>query len=196
MAHALIGVVVGKIVNQVFETIKNIREFVPTLERSIETSNALDPLVEQIKGYNDSLARPREEIERLEKHTDDKELIRKSKKLSLNLWKFLLFPGQRAKLLKQDEAFQRYLSLVQLENKRDLMEVLTHLKDNHVNQSRGLYGAPQEPEFIGMVRQFNELKDELMKDGASVLVLTGLGGSGKTTLAKKLCWDPQVKGSN
>ncbi|XP_024639595.1 probable disease resistance protein At5g66900 isoform X3 [Medicago truncatula] len=179
MADPLSGIVVGKIVNQTFETVKNARDFGPTLEKSIETSKALDPLVEQIKGYNYSLGRPREEIERLEKYTDNKELIRKSKKLSLNLWKFLLFSGQRAKLLKQYEAFQRYLSLVQVENKRDLMEVLTHLKGNQVNQIRGLYGAPQEPEFIGMVKQFNELKVELMKDGASVLVLTGLGGSGK-----------------
>jgi len=196
MAAALTGVVVGKIVNQAFETIKNVREFDSTLERSIETSNALEPLVEQIKGYNDALDRPREEMERLEKHTDNKELIKQSKKLSLNLWKFLLFPGQRAKLLKQYEAFQRYLSLVQIENKRDLMEVLTHLKGNHVNQIRGLSGAPEKPEFIGMIRQFNELKDELMKGGSSVLVLTGLGGSGKTTLAKNLCWDPLIKGSN
>ncbi|AES94769.1 putative powdery mildew resistance protein, RPW8 [Medicago truncatula] len=195
MADALSGVVVGKIVNQAYETIKNIQEFVPTLERSIEISNALEPLAEQIKVFNDVLDRPREEIERLEKHIrEGKELVQKSKKLSLNLWKCLLFPGQRAKLQKQNEDFLRYLSLVQVENKRDLMEVLTHVKDNHVNQIRGLCGAPQEPEFIGMVKQFNELKVELMKDGASVLVLTGLGGSGKTTLAKKLCWEQEIKG--
>ncbi|XP_058784343.1 probable disease resistance protein At5g66900 [Vicia villosa] len=45
-----------------------------------------------------------------------------------------------------------------------------------------------------MVEPLNKLKMELVKDGVSVLVLTGLGGSGKSILAKKRCWHPQIKG--
>jgi adenylylsulfate kinase-like enzyme len=35
----------------------------------------------------------------------------------------------------------------------------------------------------------------MMNDGVFVHVLTGLGGSGKTTLEKKLCSDSQINGT-
>ncbi|KAG4987838.1 hypothetical protein JHK85_030821 [Glycine max] len=54
-------------------------------------------------------------------------------------------------------------------------------------------GAIEEPECIGMDQHLKQLKIDLLKDGVSVLVLTGLGESGKTTLAKKICWNPQIK---
>ncbi|KAL5184416.1 putative disease resistance protein [Glycine soja] len=58
------------------------------------------------------------------------------------------------------------------------------------------FGVPEEPEFtVGLDAPLRELKMELLKEGVSIIVLTGLGGSGKTTLATKLCWDEQVIGS-
>ncbi|XP_057416610.1 probable disease resistance protein At5g66900 [Lotus japonicus] len=57
------------------------------------------------------------------------------------------------------------------------------------------YGVPANPEFtVGVDVPLNKLKVELLKDGTKVLVLSGLGGSGKTTLATKLCLDEQIKG--
>jgi len=207
MADALSGAVVGEIVKKALQTIKKGREFGPTLERNIETLNTLAPLVKEIKGYNDLLDQPSEEIERLEKHIrEGEELVRKSKKLTL--WNFLSFPGYQGKLKKKDEGLKRHLSVnVQLENKKDLIKVLNKVdgileilmrKENlgqfDGNQIRGLCGAPEEPQCMGVDEPLNKLKIELMKDGVSVLVLTGLGGSGKSTLAKKLCWNPQIKG--
>ncbi|RHN54124.1 putative transcription factor interactor and regulator LIM family [Medicago truncatula] len=75
-----------------------------------------------------------------------------------------------------------------------ILEILMKMDQFDRNQIRGLCGAPEEPVCMGMDEPLNKLKIELMKDGVSVLVLTGLGGSGKTTLAKKLCWEPQIKG--
>nr|KYP47976.1 putative disease resistance protein At5g66900 family [Cajanus cajan] len=57
------------------------------------------------------------------------------------------------------------------------------------------FGVPEKPEFIvGLDVTLSKLKMELLKEGVSIILLTGFGGSGKTTLATKLCWDEQVKG--
>ncbi|KAL2962927.1 hypothetical protein AAZX31_17G171700 [Glycine max] len=57
------------------------------------------------------------------------------------------------------------------------------------------FDVPEEPEFIvGLDAPLSELKMELLKEGVSIIVLTGLGGSGKTTLITKLCWDELVIG--
>ncbi|XP_073220429.1 protein DA1-related 5-like [Cicer arietinum] len=211
LSGGAVGAVMGEIVKHAIQTIKKGRDFGPTLEMNIETLNTLAPLVEEMKRYSDLLDRSRDEIERLEKHiTEGQELVTKSKKL--NRWKFPSFPRYQSKLQKKDEALQRHLSVnVQVENRRDLMEVLGKVNgileilmrkenlgqfnnNNIGNQIKGLNGAPEEPECLGMVEPLNKLKIELLKDGVSVLVLTSLGGSGKSTLAKKICWDPQIKG--
>ncbi|KAL2333610.1 hypothetical protein Fmac_014823 [Flemingia macrophylla] len=57
------------------------------------------------------------------------------------------------------------------------------------------FGVPEKQEFsVGLDVPLSKLKMELLKEGVSTMVLTGLGGSGKTTLVTKLCWDEQVKG--
>ncbi|KAK4262265.1 hypothetical protein QN277_027847 [Acacia crassicarpa] len=59
--------------------------------------------------------------------------------------------------------------------------------------ARALYGAPENPDFIvGLDQLLNQLKFDLLNGTKPFLNLIGFGGSGKTTLAKNLCWDPQV----
>jgi hypothetical protein len=212
MADILSGAVTGEMLRYALQTIENGRQFGPTLEMNVETLNALAPLVEQIKDYSDLLGRPREEIERFETHIKEgKELVRKSKKLTR--WKFFCFPHYQTKLRKKDEALIRHLNVnVQVENRRDVMEVLAYvkvileiimIKENLVgaqiwglsgNQICGVCGAPGT--CVERDNTLNNLKIEMMKDGVSVHVLTGMGGSGKTTLATKLCCDSQIKGTN
>ncbi|AES94773.1 hypothetical protein MTR_5g018170 [Medicago truncatula] len=60
MRDALSG---AEILKQALEIIKNGRDFGSTLKTSIVILKALEPKVEELKGYNDSLGRPREEIE-------------------------------------------------------------------------------------------------------------------------------------
>jgi hypothetical protein len=224
MADPVSGVVVeflvggmGKYVRQKFQ---NARQFVPTLEMNDQTLKALTPLAKQIEHFNNVLGNPRKDM--LPTHVrEGKKLVRKCKK-KLSPWKFLCFSHYQTKLKNKEEALKRHLNVVvQAEMKSDLLEVKTDLKllkeffmtmrmrtDNLCgdqirglsgsnSQIWGLWGVPEEPgQFVGMDQPLNNLKIELIKDGFSVLVLTGLFGSGKTTLAKKLCWDSQIKGTN
>ncbi|CAJ2646255.1 unnamed protein product [Trifolium pratense] len=205
-----VGAAMGEIMKGAIQNIQNGRQFGPTLEMNAETLNALAPLVEEMKGFNYVLNRPIEEIERFEKHIrEGKELERKGKMLTR--WKFLWYSHYQTKLKKKDEDLLRYLAVnMQVENRRDVMEMLAKvngiyeliigkegLSGNQIwglngNQFGGLWGVPGE--FVGMEEPLNNLKIEMMKDGVSVHVLNGLGGSGQNTLAKKLCWDSQIKG--
>ena len=59
----------------------------------------------------------------------------------------------------------------------------------------GWCDVPGFPEFVvGLDEPLEELKLVLLKDGVSVLVLSAPGGCGKTTLAKMLCHDAQIRG--
>ncbi|XP_061341157.1 probable disease resistance protein At5g66900 [Gastrolobium bilobum] len=204
LSGGAVGAVMGEMLKAALEAIKKGREFGPTLESNIETLNSLTPLVEEMKQYSKLLDHPIEEIVKLETQIRaGEELVQKCSKLSR--WRFLSFPHNQSMLKAKDESLKRRFSFfVQKENTKNLMEILTKVgtileillsKDNFGEyQIRGLSGAPEEPQCIGMDEPLNKLKIELLKDGVSVLLLTGLGGSGKSTLAKKLCWDPQIKG--
>ncbi|KAG5241369.1 hypothetical protein OIU76_024558 [Salix suchowensis] len=54
---------------------------------------------------------------------------------------------------------------------------------------------PPEPPrvIVGLDKPMKDLMSKLFNDGISTVVLTGPGGSGKTTLAKKLCHDEAIK---
>ncbi|CAJ2646249.1 unnamed protein product [Trifolium pratense] len=191
-----------EMVKYAIKTIKNGLEFGSTLQTGIETVKALSPLLEKIKSStsNDLLDRPRDEdIVRLEtKIRGIEELVEKSKKIKRTWWKSFSFPRYQAKLQEKDEDFQRHLAVhVQMmifAKVTEISEILMNMKNLGQNQNRGLCGAPVAPHCMGMDDLLTQVKIEMMKKGVSVRVLTGLGGSGKTTLAKKLCSDPEIKG--
>ncbi|CAA2963296.1 Hypothetical predicted protein [Olea europaea subsp. europaea] len=59
------------------------------------------------------------------------------------------------------------------------------------------FSALGAPDFVvGYDVQLRELKAMLLKDGVPIVVLSTPGGSGKTTLAKLLCNDDEIKVSH
>ncbi|KAL5099324.1 hypothetical protein RYX36_003651 [Vicia faba] len=176
LSGGAVGAGTGEVLKHVLLPIKKGREFGPTLETNIETLKALAPIVEEMKGYNDLLDRPREEIERLETHIrEGEELVRKSKKL--NRWKFLRFPHYQTKLKKKDEDLRRRLTVnVQVENRRDLMEVLTHVK-----------------EILEILDQFHENQVRKNGVGVSVLAMIGSGKFGGNIFIATLSITPNLK---
>ncbi|KAK7263088.1 hypothetical protein RJT34_30672 [Clitoria ternatea] len=211
MADLFSGAAIQKALENALRAIDKVRDFRPTLERNMDTLDALTPLVKDIKRYSNELDHSKEEVGRLEKEIEaGKELVNKCSKF--RWWRFLSFPQHHDKLQERDRRLLRHLSVdVQAQMARDSKETLLRVRQileillkeygkvgNHGRGKllRGLSGAPENPEFtVGLDEPLKKLKIELLKDGGvSVLLVTGLEGSGKSTLAKKLCWDDQVQG--
>ncbi|XP_022865570.1 probable disease resistance protein At5g66900 [Olea europaea var. sylvestris] len=79
------------------------------------------------------------------------------------------------------------------------MDKIISTQDNgrsvNSNGFSGWCGVPGVPDFVvGLDAQLQELKGMLLKDGVPIVVLSAPGGCGKTTLAKLLCNDDEIKG--
>lgn len=209
MAGLVEGAVIQEALRWALQIINMGRNFPTTLQTNMSTLEALRPVVQDIVRYNQQLERPRDEVRALSRVMQEgEEHVREYSNISH--WNFPCFPCYQSRLRAWYDALRRTSSVnVQVQMARDMKEVLLKVTNilevlleqfGHVNYGMGtaLYGAPENPDFtVGLESldgPFNELKFELLKDGVSLLNLTGFGGSGKTTLARKLCWDPQVRG--
>nr|KYP47979.1 putative disease resistance protein At5g66900 family [Cajanus cajan] len=165
-------------------------------------------VVQEIKQYNEQLDPPREEINTLIKEKDaGEELVCISCSRTVRWLKFLSWlPLFRNRLwYNKNDSFaedDKQVNSIKhtLYKVREILELLDI--ENFEQKLRGVgtpikcpYGVPRNPEFtLGLGVPLSKLKMEILGDGMSILLLTGMGGSGKTTLATKLCWDEEVKG--
>lgn len=169
----------------------------------------LGPLVEQIGQYVNQNDPQTEEIEKLRNIIEaNKEVLDKYK---IRWWNFLAAPYFQRKLDEKYQSLLRYCSVqMQVQIARDVNKIVSKLSSDD-NCLRSQSFSPQGskriraqtfksnleifPEFtVGLDGPFmKQLKSKLLHGDEQVLNLYGLAGSGKTTLAKKLCHDPQVK---
>ncbi|XP_061363414.1 probable disease resistance protein At5g66900 [Gastrolobium bilobum] len=192
--------------SQLQETFKIGRESKKTRRILRSTLHDLKHVVKQIEQYNEHLDPPKEEIKTLIKEKDAGEgvdLLCKSlcleKCLSLlgRLWhnsddSYAASNDKQALVAKDvKEALYKVREILELLNKENFEKKF----NGSGAPMKRPFGVPENPEFtVGLDVPLTKLKVEVLKDGVSTLLLTGLGGSGKTTLATKLCWDEQVKG--
>ncbi|KAK7386471.1 hypothetical protein VNO78_26718 [Psophocarpus tetragonolobus] len=84
---------------------------------------------------------------------------------------------------------------------RDVQKTLLMVRNGiQGKQLKSRFKPPPKPDLVvgigfdNPLSLFNRLKNQLLQTGTSLLVLTGLAGYGKTTLATLLCWDDHVRG--
>ncbi|MFS7974028.1 putative powdery mildew resistance protein, RPW8 [Helianthus anomalus] len=90
------------------------------------------------------------------------------------------------------------LSLRTLKEVYDLSDKMDRVLSTVSNQAGGFsssFGVPELRDFIvGLDAHLQELKRILLNDANQVLTVSAPGGCGKTTLAKMLCHDNEIKG--
>ncbi|KAI9088925.1 hypothetical protein K1719_029204 [Acacia pycnantha] len=200
----LLGAVAGaffqEVLRKIWKFITGGLKYTDTLRCYISTLEGVRPLVDEMVRSNRELDRPRVEVESLVRELQKgDELVRRYSNKSLVY--FLCFPYYQMKLQAADESLRRTLDLevpVQtasnmMENNRVVRIPIDQSGLSNYGLATALYGTPENPDFVvGLDELLNQLKFELLSGTKPFLNLIGFGGSGKTTLAKKLCRDPQV----
>ncbi|CAK8562362.1 unnamed protein product [Lathyrus sativus] len=209
---AVIGKVVDELLSSVVEMKNRALKFKSTLERLEKTLQSLAPLINQIDELNKKLDRPPKETERLIKQMKDgKELVLKCcDQDKIQWWNCCYKKAEYQQELEElDAKIRRFFELdLRAQDARNGLELLWEFREfraefrsvglrNERIELRGVCLPPQPPGFtVGLDGPLNELKMRLLKDevSVSVVMVTGSGGSGKSTLVKTFCWDEQVKG--
>ena len=161
------------------------------------TLKGLTTVVKDIKQYNENMDHPSKEINTLiEENVAQDSAFKNSWLNNCFSWlrndSYVVDDNQSLTVYDVKETLYKTREILELLNKENFEQ-----KFNEAGPPifKGAFGVTENPEFIvGMDVQFSKLKMELLRDGSSTLVLTGLGGLGKTTLATNLCWDEQIKG--
>ncbi|KAL2573953.1 hypothetical protein AAZV13_17G160500 [Glycine max] len=159
-----------------------------------KTLKNMTPLLQEINQYNEHLDPPREEIDTLIKEKDAVEEIVCCYSCSRSIWWTKLFSwlplygdkfwNNKNYSLAADDNQVKYIKNTLYKVK----EVLERLDiENFQLKLKGVgspikcpFGVPENPEFtVALDLPLSKLKMEVIRDGMSTLLLTGLGGSGK-----------------
>ena len=202
---AALGAVFEKLFVAVVDARTKATKFDSSLKKLEETLKSINPSILEMKRMNDQLDRPKEEMEKLIQILKDGEkLIHKCSKVSCcNYFKKWRYANEIEAL--EDSLLKIFQVELQAQLSRNNMQILVLLKSNRFSwsnrgvsvkyESLGSCEATDPPDFmVGLDVPLKELKRWLFTDGESRIVVSAPGGCGKTTLAKRLCHDQQVKG--
>ncbi|KAL0014236.1 hypothetical protein SO802_001305 [Lithocarpus litseifolius] len=224
MADLAAGGVVGAAFGEGFailhDTVKHVAGqiilFKSELKRLESTLDGVASTVREIKELSQALNFPEKEtkslIEQMEK---GKELVLECSKIKRRDWNYCVkaysYSNKLSKLNRAIEKFCQVNLIVQStrnglqtltlvsHNTRTLNRVLKHVESQNSDMKKK-YGTfscavPKLRDYIvGFDLHLKELKRELLKEEVTVLIVTALGGCGKTTLVKMLGWDEEIIG--
>ncbi|CAK9166439.1 unnamed protein product [Ilex paraguariensis] len=209
---AALGAVFGELLKLVIDAAKQAINFKSTLNRLERTLTAIEPVFTETVKLNKLLDARKEETDGFIKHLEDgKALVEKCSKIKR--WNVYDKRNYNEKLNDLHSSLVSFFQIdVQAQLARDTRKILLGVNNvdekvekilsilengggvRHSNGFFGCCGVPGVPGFIvGLDLPLEELKVMLLKDGGSVVVLSAPGGCGKTTLAKMLCRDEEIK---
>ncbi|XP_057975719.1 probable disease resistance protein At5g66900 [Malania oleifera] len=212
VAGAVVGAVVGELLKALLDAKDSAVNFKSDFERLQCTLEYVIPLVSEIERLNDELDRPRSETQRLILKLDEgKGIVRECSKVQW--WEYYRKYRYSKKILKLDQSLQRFFNVeLRVGEARDVKQLLVEMQEASRKLDRlcersssgggswcgfeGWCAAPELPNLtVGLEVPLGDLKSLMVRrDGVSLLVLSGAGGCGKTTLASKFCQDEEVKG--
>ena len=192
--------------------------------KSLEsTLDGIAPVVQEIRRLSLALDHPDKETKRLiQQMKKGKELVLKCSKIKRWSWNYYFKAYFYAKKLKKlNNAIEKFCQIdLTVQNTRTALETLikvnqtrTTVLETEAKVDRVLEGvtelkkkksgfrtlscAVSRPRdyIVGLEWPLKELKQLLSNKEESLLLLTALGGCGKTTLVKMLCWDDDIKGT-
>ena len=211
VAGGVVGAAFGEGFSILHETVKNVIGqaimFKSVFEGLSATLESLESLVEEIRRLNLALDLPEKEIERLSKlMMEGAKMVDKCSKIQpCNIFSKAYYA---LKIKELNEAIEKFCKVdLQAQIGRTTLQTLVGVNDirermNNPNSDvRMRFGlrtpsVSRPPDYtVGLDLPLKELKMKLKKKEEQVLLLTALGGCGKTTLVKMLCWDDEIKGT-
>ncbi|KAI5319388.1 hypothetical protein L3X38_039096 [Prunus dulcis] len=203
---AALGAVFGTLLDGVIAVSSKTIMFKTHLRDLKFTMDSFQQVDEDVRQHPNILFRPIPGLERFRiQMKKGVELVDKCSKV--RPWKLNAFkkPIYTSKLVALNASLNTLLSVLTVhiisDTRARVIDMATTLNQidanivaQYQNQNQGWCAIPEPPPFtVGLDVHVEELKMELLKDEASMLVVTGLGGCGKTTLAQKICKDQKVK---
>lgn len=204
MADAALGAVFGELLKAAIQAAKETADFKPILLRLSATLLEVEPIVVEIEELNESLNRPTAEAKKLvDLLTSGKLLVDKC--LTIHKWSLIEKYNHAKKLKKHYESLLSFIQInVTVILAMDVKKILMALNELSLRFSsgggssgfRGICGVPQLPEkIVGFDLQLEELKRVMMlNDEVHSVGISAPPGYGKTTLARMLCHDEEIKG--
>uniref|UniRef100_A0A7N0T9P6 RPW8 domain-containing protein n=1 Tax=Kalanchoe fedtschenkoi TaxID=63787 RepID=A0A7N0T9P6_KALFE len=211
IGEAALGVVASELLKSVILIYKRARAFKSRLEQLESNLKSLIPRCMEIEELYRRLGRYHEIEDFARLLNKGKGLVEKCTKLHpLNIY---MRPKFSRDLQKLDNKIAHFCSVdLQLQNTSTMLrnsivndqiskkfDTLLSIGRSSMNENgyelRFSYSPQRPPSFtVGLEEPLRELKIKLLKDTETMYVLCAPGGCGKTTLAKILCHDLEIKG--
>ncbi|XP_052205140.1 probable disease resistance protein At5g66900 [Diospyros lotus] len=205
---AALGVAFQELFTAVKFVVVRAAKFKSILKEIEFTLNRITPMIEDIEQLSRKLDISQEDMEMFTSRLiEAREVVVKCRKVQW--WHFCARPYYAQKLMELQDSLLKFFQIeAQGDMWRDSKKSLVILHEisskldrtgtmggmGGANRFPGRCGVPGARGFVfGFKEPLQVLKARLLKDEEQLVVLSGPGGCGKTTLAKLLCQDDEIK---